>query len=214
MNKIFLTITTIMAVYFVNAQDVKTDGNDVIKFGVKAGINLANLTSNEDLSMRIGFHVGGFMQYKLSEKFALQPELLFSTQGAKYQGSGALSGYVISVESNYKLAYLNLPVMAKYYVSNKFSFEAGPQIGFLLSAKNEFDYSGTLLGEPISDSGEIDIKDDFNSFDFGINFGAGYDFNDKISLGLRYNLGLSDVSDYYYLDKNSLIQLSLGYKFK
>ncbi|MGL2963256.1 porin family protein [Flavobacterium sp. RSB2_4_14] len=213
MNKVILTIATVLVVSFANGQEKETSGNDVIKFGVKAGVNFANLTASEDLTMKVGFHIGGFMEYKLSKKFTLQPELLYSTQGAKYQGSDALSGYIISGESNYKLAYLNLPVMAKYYVSSKFSLEAGPQIGFLLSAKNEFDYSGTLLGEPISESGEVDIKDDFNAFDYGINFGAGYDFNDKISLGLRYNLGLSDVSDFYYFDKNSVIQLSLGYKF-
>jgi hypothetical protein len=213
MNKIILTMTALLAVSFAKGQEKETSVNDVIKFGVKAGVNLANLTGDFDPSIKVGFHVGGFMEYKVSKKFTIQPELLYSTQGAKYNSTEVGDNISVSGETNIKLAYLNLPVMAKYYISNKFSLEAGPQIGFLLSAKNEFDFTGIYLGEPISVSGEEDIKYDLNSIDFGINFGAGYDFNDKISLGLRYNLGLSDVSDFYYFDKNSVIQLSLGYKF-
>lgn len=213
MNKIILTIATILAVSFVNAQDAKTDGKDGIKFGVKAGVNFANLTGDFNPSMKIGFHLGGFMQYKVSEKFVLQPELLFSTQGAKYNDDQVGEGYLVAGETDIKLSYLNIPLMAKYYVTNKFSLEAGPQIGFLLSAKDKYGYTGTVQGVPVSESGEIDIKDDLNSIDFGINFGVGYDFNDKISLGLRYNLGLSEISDFYYFDNNSVIQLSLGYKF-
>jgi len=213
MNKIILTIATILAVSFANGQETKTDGKEGLKFGVKGGVNFANLTGDFDPSMKVGFHIGGFMEYKVSEKFVLQPELLFSTQGAKYKDDQVGEGFSVAGETNIKLSYLNLPIMAKYYVTNKFSFEAGPQIGVLLSAKNEYGYTGTIQGVPVSESGEIDIKDDLNSIDFGINFGAGYDFNDKISVGLRYNLGLSEISEYYYFDKNSVFQLSLGYKF-
>ena len=90
--------------------------------------------------------------------------------------------------------------MAKFYVAKSFSLEAGPQIGFLLSAKAE--------GE--------DFKDYVSSTDFGFNLGAGYDFTENLSAGLRYNFGLTNINDFPNDDstvKNGVFSVSLGYKF-
>lgn len=96
--------------------------------------------------------------------------------------------------------------MAKYYiVDKKFSVEAGPQLGILLSAKVD--------GE--------DIKDFTRSVDLGFNIGAGYNFTDNLSINLRYTIGLSPLFDedidsegeYYDSAKNSNLALSLAYKF-
>jgi hypothetical protein len=100
--------------------------------------------------------------------------------------------------------------MAKYYATEKFSLEAGPQIGFLTSAK----VNGTSGGTTV----DVDAKRFFNSTDFGINFGAGYDFTKKISAGIRYNLGLSNIGSNEFVsdgDKitNSVFSISVGYKF-
>jgi opacity protein-like surface antigen len=202
MKKITLSIVAVLAFGFANAQEVK--------FGAKAGLNVSTFTGDvDDASSRVGFHVGGFAEIKLSDKFSVQPELLYSAQGVKYDTSGA--GF--SEENKINLAYLNIPVMAKYYVAEKFSLEAGPQIGFLLSAKNDFSYSA--FGE--SDSGKVDIKDGYKSIDFGVNFGAGYDFTENLSVGARYNLGLSNIAKNEEGDnskvKNSVFSLSVGYKF-
>ena len=93
--------------------------------------------------------------------------------------------------------------MAKYYVAEGFSLEAGPQIGFLMSAK--------LKG----DGEDLDIKDESNSTDFGFNFGAGYDVTENINLGLRYSLGLSNINkeDGAGDAKNSNIAFAVAYKF-
>src|ERR1700749_475310 len=126
MKKIMLTAAAVMAFAFSNAQETK--------FGVKAGLNLVTLTGAvEDASAKVGFNAGGFAEIKLSEKFAIQPELLFSTQGYKYKETGSDADY--SYEEKLNLGYLNIPVMAKFYVAQKFSIEAGPQLGILLSAK-------------------------------------------------------------------------------
>lgn len=188
MKKIILTVAAVFAFGFANAQDVK--------FGVKGGLNVANFSGDVDgNSALVGFHVGGFAEIKISEKFAVQPELLFSTQGAKFNEAGT--------DVNFNLSYLNIPVMAKYYVADKFSLEAGPQIGFLTNAKAK------------AGSEKVDIKDDFESIDFGVNFGAGYDFTENLSAGLRYNLGLSNIAKDSGNDKvhNNVFSLSVGYKF-
>ncbi|OOG68887.1 porin family protein [Flavobacterium sp. A45] len=181
MKKIILSAVAVLAFGFTNAQGVK--------FGVKAALNVSTLTGDvDDASSLVGFQVGGFAEIKVSEKFAVQPELMFSTQGSESEGE------------NFNLDYINIPVMAKYYVAKSFSVEAGPQIGFLVSAEYE--------GE--------DVKDFVSSTDFSFNFGAGYDFTENLSAGLRYNLGLTNVYDVDISDdsvKNGVFSVSLGYKF-
>jgi opacity protein-like surface antigen len=181
MKKIIFAAVAVFAFGFTNAQGVK--------FGAKAALNVATLTGDvEDASSLVGFQIGAFAEFKVSEKFAVQPELMYSAQGASGDNG------------DLKLNYLNIPVMAKYYVAPAFSLEAGPQIGFLLSAKSE--------GE--------DAKDFVSSTDFGFNLGAGYDFTENLSAGLRYNLGLTNVFDFEGDDfsaKNGVFSVSLGYKF-
>ncbi len=215
MKKVLLTAAAIFAFGFANAQEVK--------FGAKAGLNMANVNTSgdgsegDDYKSIIGFHVGGFAEIKISDKFAFQPELLFSTQGAKSEYSESAGGYTSSGETKTKLSYLNIPLMAKYFVAEKFSLELGPQIGFLMSADQDSDSTVTGPGINDSESTSTDIKDDMKSIDFGLNFGAGYDFTENLSAGLRYNLGLSNTADYEnmgsYKAKNSVLSLSVGYKF-
>lgn len=188
MKRIILAAIAVMAFGFTNAQETR--------FGVKGGLNLTTLTGDAtNANSLVGFQVGGFAEIKIIKKLAIQPELLYSTQGAKYDNFG-----------DTKLDYLNIPVLAKYYITDKFTVEAGPQIGFLLSAK---------------DDGQ-DIKSDTRSVDLGFNFGGGYNFTDNLSAGIRYTVGISNIydTDYdnveNYLDysvRNSVLALSLAYKF-
>jgi len=193
MKKIILSAIAIMAFAFSNAQETR--------FGIKGGLNISSIVGGDvrDANSLVGFHIGGLAEIHVVEKFYIQPELLFSTQGAKFDGP-------FGTNEDVKLNYLNVPVLAKYYiVDKKFSVEAGPQLGFLLSAKSD----------------SFDIKDDTKSVDFGFNFGAGYNFTDNFSVGLRYTVGLSpiwddnidDSEDLYDSAKNGNFQISLAYKF-
>lgn len=193
MKKIILTAIAVAAFSFANAQQTR--------FGVKGGLNLSTVVGGDvdDTKTLVGFHVGGFAEINIVEKFFIQPELLFSAQGTKVDGG-------FGGDVDFKLNYLNIPVLAKYYiVDNKFSVEAGPQLGVLLSAKAE----------------DEDIKDVTRSVDFGFNIGAGYNFTDNLAVGLRYTIGLSPLTDedvdstddYYDSAKNSNLALSLSYKF-
>ncbi len=188
MKKVMLTAVAVMAFGLSNAQDVK--------FGAKAGLNMSNFGGDvENNKMKAGFQVGGFAEIKISEKFAVQPELVFSNLGAKFDLDG--------VTATENLNYIAIPVMAKYFVADKFSIEAGPQIGFLMSAKYKED------GE------SVDTKDGYNSTDFGLNVGVGYDITENIGVGLRYTAGLSNIAKDSGDSKinNSNIALSVGYKF-
>ena len=212
MKRIILTVSAFFTLCLANAQE--------IKYGVKAGLNVSTLVGDfETESSLIGIHAGGFAEFKITDKFSIQPEILYSTQGAesKYYVADEFSSTLD--ERKIKLGYLNIPVIAKYFVFPGFSIEAGPQIGFLLSAKNEYKFDN-FINERFTGSGEIDIKNQVKSVDFGFNIGAGYEFTDNIFIQARYTLGLTDVFEESYAPavndfkaQNSVLQVSFGYKF-
>ncbi len=172
-----------------------------IIFGVKAGVNLATLNSNisefnDHVSMRTAFHVGGVADVGITDRFSIQPELIYSSVGAKSDADGGDFDIITD--------YLSIPFLAKYNVANGFSILVGPQAGFLLNAK--------IKGE----DEELDFKDDMESIDFGLGFGLAYKLNTGLSFDARYVLGLSntwtDTGDDTV--KNNVIQFSIGYMFQ
>lgn len=194
MRKIILSALAVFAFSFANAQQTK--------FGVKAGLNIANqkfeaqgssITGNSI----VGIQIGGFAEIEVADKFAIQPELLFSTEGSKLKAEGQ--------EVLFNLSYINVPVMAKFYPAEKFSIQAGPQLGLLVSAKGKLDGGS-----------KEDIKEGYKSINFGLNFGAGYEFTENCLLDLRYNLGLSDVAkdnEEGLKMTGSVFSIAVGYKF-
>ncbi|CAM1353998.1 porin family protein [Tenacibaculum halocynthiae] len=194
--KKLLVIAMVALGFTAKAQD--------IDFGVKAGVNFANLTGDipDNSSVRTSFHVGGVVEFKITDKFSIQPELLYSAQGMKYEREQG----GVNFEFTTKVDYLYLPVMAKYYVIDNFSIEAGPQLGFLLSAKTK--------AEAASVSNTQDFKENAEDMDFGLNFGLGYKLNNGLNFGVRYNLGLSNLAKENGTDiKNGVFQVSVGYNF-
>lgn len=209
MKKVLLTVTAVMAFGLMNAQEVK--------YGAKAGLNLSNVAGDvENNDMKIGFQIGGFAEIKISDKFSVQPELLYSAQGFKEKESGSEDGFTYSYESTSKLSYLNIPVMAKYYATEKFYVEAGPQIGFLMSAETEEEETVSFGGVTESESTTTDVKEFRNSTDFGLGLGLGYNFTENIGAGLRYTAGLSNIykdAPSGYSVNNSNIAVSVAYTF-
>lgn len=207
MKKIILTMLLVMAFGFTNAQKAQ--------FGIKAGLNSSNFsgdTEGADFKSRIGFNIGAFVAIKLSEKITLQPEVLYSTQGAKVENVSAMyNGVNYTGDVKFNFSYINVPIMLKYYVADKFNLEVGPQIGFLASAKTSTKIDG------FSQKTDQDVKDFFETVDVALNFGAGYDFTEKFFAGIRYNLGVSNIfnseSGGDSKSQNSVFSLSVGYKF-
>ncbi|PZX18607.1 outer membrane protein with beta-barrel domain [Breznakibacter xylanolyticus] len=178
-----------------------------VSFGVKAGLNLSKYTvefgdESETSDNRISAAFGGFMNYQLSDKFSIQPELLISMEGGKEESS--VEGF--DIKSTSKITFLNIPVMAKANIANGLYLEAGPQLGFKLSAKNEMEAAGQ--------SKEEDIED-MKSMNFALGIGAGYEMENGLGIGLRYNLGLSNLydgeGDGTY--KINTINIGVSYKF-
>ncbi len=104
-----------------------------VNFGAKAGVNFSDITGDDvdSFTGRTAFHVGVVAEIMISDMFSVQPELLYSAQGSDWEED--FEGDTFSGEG--PIDYLNIPIMAKYYVVEGLSLEAGPQIGILLSAK-------------------------------------------------------------------------------
>lgn len=176
-----------------------------VKFGPKAGVNFANVSGYDNSEMKTGFHVGAVAEIKFNEKFSVQPEVVYSAQGAKYTQSFPILG---TIETSLNNDYINIPVMAKYYIVDGFSVEAGPQVGFLMKSESKVEGSNGSV--------TTDTKEDFKSTDFGVNFGLAYDLPMGLFVNARYNLGLSDIRENTNNGdavKNNVIQVGIGYKF-
>lgn len=208
MRNLIIAAIAVLSFGAVSAQNVK--------FGAKAGLNYATFSGDVKESKGIiGFAIGGFANIAINEKFSFQPELLYSMQGSsdKYSESSMTTKY--TYDSQLKLNYLNVPLMFKLKATEKFFVEAGPQVGFLLSLKQTDTTTRVYNNTTTVSEYSNDNKDGANTVDFGLNFGAGYDFTKNVSAGLRYNLGLSNIAKDSpdYKVKNSVFSLAVGYTF-
>jgi long-subunit fatty acid transport protein len=210
MKKVILSLVAVMAFGFANAQDVK--------YGAKAGLGLSSVSGLNNGKSLIGFNIGGFAEIGLDDKFSFQPELLFTSAGAKSSYSEISGGYKGSYSLKLSFSHINIPLMLKYKVADKISLEAGPQIGFLIGTKSTEDLTVSNNGTTIqSSSNSSTDKSGWNKTAFGLNIGGGYDLTENLNLGLRYSLGLSklqkDVAAGESSLKNNVLWLNLGYKF-
>jgi hypothetical protein len=194
-----------------------------VKFGVKGGINLSSANiemdgEKESYDSKLGPLFGAFAEFQLSEKFAFMPELVYSMEGGKsdmkYSENWEGSEVSISLEDDFKLNYLNLPLLFKFKVGNGIGLYAGPQIGFLLSAEYKYTMTASFEGMSETDSETIDIKEDMKSTNVSLGFGASYETQMGLGLDARYNLGLSNIADDSDASmKTKGFQFSVFYKF-
>ena len=172
-----------------------------ISYGVKAGLNISKLTGDADTDSRMAPYFGGFMNYEMSDKFSLQPELVVSMEGGKDEESETYEGKTYSYDATYKLTFLNIPILAKYKVANGLSLMAGPQLGFKMSGKAEVE----------DEEADMDMK----GMNLSLALGAGYSLESGLGFDLRYNLGLSNLYDGEGDGefKVNTIQIGVNYKF-
>ena len=148
------------------------------EFGVKGGLNLYKIgvDGGDKSDLKPGMHLGILSHIHMSDQFALQPELVYSMQGARTENDA-------DEEVGVNLNYVNIPLMFQYMFDNGFRIQAGPQLGFLASAKAK------------SNGRSADIKDGYNTIEFGIPFGVGYISNSGFGVDARYNLGISNIHE-------------------
>ena len=197
MIKKVITIMMVVACVIVFVYPVQAQKK--IEMGIKGGLGLANLTGDvSGTESMLSFGGGGLFRFSPIPQFSIQPEVLFVLKGAQEKGDNG---------EKLKLAYIEVPVLAMYRppAGEKVSpsFFAGPAISVLVSAK----------------VGSEDIKDEVNSTDFGVVFGAGVDFKagekGKVSLDGRYTMGISNIAKDSGNDsvKNGVFSFWVSYLF-
>ncbi|MFN3756380.1 MAG: porin family protein [Flavobacterium sp.] len=213
MKKIILTTFSLVAFTFSHAQsNVNTTSG--LGFGVKGGVNFSNLYTEEvdDNNVLTSFHVGVFVTIPIVDFFGIQTEVLYSRKGAELAYNNAF----LTGTAQFRLNYIEVPVLLKFNITENFNIHAGPYVAYLIdadvvnkSSNANFDFEENLN------------NDDFNKFDYGLSAGLGFDFN-SFGIGARYNYGLATVgkernffgTNYAFPDgKNSNISIYAALKF-
>lgn len=191
----FRFITLLFILSFASTIDLFAQDKEMVKekseahYGLKAGINFAELWGEDALpesDRKVGYSFGVYASYKISQEWKIQPEVIWSLQGEKSKESG-----------RYKISYINVPIMLKWK-SKKFFTELGPQIGLLT----------VNTAKSVPDDLRIE---NFETFDFSLNAGLGYELFEDWSIGVRYVQGVTNIVRGRDL-KNSVIYFGVSYR--
>lgn len=168
------------------------------QIGIKGGFNINDIEDSRyrNTANRIGYHGGLLFHIHVQRKLAVQPEVVFSSQGAKYNHPD-LNGNVVT-------NYLNIPVLLQYMGNRGIRLETGPQVGFLLDG--ELQRNGNTVA---------DLKRSMNEADFSWAFGLGFLSRSGLGLDARFNLGLTDIFEQGGRNsKHRVWQIGLFYQFR
>lgn len=189
--------------------------------GLKLGFGFSYMSTSYDelaelFEYKAGFQGGGFLSYRMSPRFSLQPELLIVVKGTKQGGFLSLFDWA----SN----YIEVPVLVKYHLADQSRFKpvfyAGPSFSYLLSSEIDI-----LFFEP------FDVTDGMHRLDLGLVLGAGLALK-RLTFDVRYTFGMTNVidsdyfnklteaepDDFYYMTsdpdvKNGFLSFMLGFTF-
>ncbi len=194
--------TFLLLVIAIVGVSTSSNAQEYWNFGVKGGVNFTNMTSDgfEDNKSRTGFHLGVLAEIPVSDRFSVQPEVLYSTQGTEDERP--------NFTNEYKLDYIQVPLIAKFYLIDGLALEAGPSFNFLVNEEYKFD------------NGALDLEADSelaSTFEFAGAFGASYKFNNGFFVNGRYVQGFTDAFDSDSFDDDAInnngFQLGVGFQF-
>ena len=227
MKKI-MVFMMILSFVFVGTLPAQMIGDTGITFGVKGGLNMAKWTGDDvkeitdegfDQSYTTAFSVGGFLTLPFGNSLTIRPEVLYTQNGAKFEGSEEGLDAKFSMHMN----WLNIPVLAVFNLGPIGVF-AGPYFDIFLSGKTKIEMS--YGGESFDEEEDIE-RDEVQTLNYGIIFGAAYGVTNNIDVELRYSQGLNSFDkepddwdaahDGAYEEedmKPSMIQLLVNYYLK
>ncbi len=187
-----------------------------INIGVTAGINYASLSSSESESLtdykgKVGFLVGGFATIRLTKAIAIQPELLFSLQGANFSidpnkvfisGDPSSPAFFSEIEGTINEAMILVPVTVIFDFNDTIEMQVGPQLGY--NIHREIIYSTDIQ----MDGDFFKLESDSKKAELGAILGVGYNFSKKFLLSMRYAYGVTKRQDV----NTSVLSLIAQYK--
>ena len=189
--------------------------------GLKAGFNAStfggDMEERSDLRLRPGFHFGASVNIPINAKLSVQPELLFSMVGAKWEEGYELENSdLVKLEIVENLTYICMP-LSMIYSFGRFNIHGGPQVSLLLAASDDVTMLRVTGGNTIITAGLARDAGNLKKVDAGLNFGPGVDFG-NFGISARYYLGLTNLMADDEANDNARVtnrgfQVSLMYKF-
>lgn len=184
--------------------------NEVGSFNLqpKAGVNIATMTNSDGGESRIGFVAGAELEYQATSLFSVTAGALYSQQGVKSDDD--------DITETIKMDYVNIPILANIYVAKGLAVKAGIQPGFRVNDKVKVKGGGVSAEMSLEDALHAAGDDDISvkNIDFAIPVGISYQCK-HLQFDARYNFGItSAISGDGESTKNSVLQITVGYKFK
>jgi opacity protein-like surface antigen len=240
MNKIFFALV-MLGVVSLSAQEKTT----LPQIGVKTGVNMAsfngkNVKNNDYV---VGLSAGIYWHIPVTSQFAVQSEINFTRIGGRLEDK-IISTRETTVKNKNKITldYIEVPIMFKYYpAGSRFNIEVGPQVGFNIYAHNNATtttinhitdnnnpYSNSLPtfsnsaynDNVVTTRTKRDVQDLFKTFDYGLNFGLGYNITDHVNVGARCYMELKKIAENVNETretkasiKNHSFSIGVGYSF-
>ena len=177
----------------------------------KAGINISNLSNKDNAKVKVGFTAGAEAEYQLTKQLSLSAGAMFSTQGAKsttvFREVDNTTKEIreVDIKNTMEFDYINVPILANYYIIEGLAVKLGIQPGFNIVAKRKRTDGVDKVSKNLSDLG-VDVR----KVDISIPIGVSYEFNDFV-VDARFNLGLTEVAD-LVKSKNRVFQITFGYQ--
>ena len=204
--------------------------NAGVRFGFRGGLNLADLQGDAVKSftelagfapdgaitreMRPGFYACLYATIPLGPSFAIEPGVSYSEKGTVLQGTvpiPALEFLSTRVTGTARLSYIDVPVLAKVFVTPGLYFYAGPQASFLV--KGTARVQAGLLGFAAY-SQDFDVSNQLRKVDFAAVGGLGYQFENGLGVSAGYDYGMSSLDSGNRFDaQNRVIKAGLNYSF-
>jgi len=201
MKKITLLLLTVSIATGVTAQ---------ARFGIKAGVNIANqnvkltylgFSGDQNGDAIAGFHIGGVAEIPLGSNFSFRPELLLSGKGSNFK---SVQDDSATATAKIRPWYLELPLNIVYHHAlhsgTKLYGGAGPSLAYGLFGKAK---SGGVSDDLFQDGG-------YKRFDVGINILAGVELKSGLTISANFTPGLANIYD----GGDGVVQGASNIKFK
>ncbi len=207
MKKLFFAAAVLMCSLTAFAQTKEGSFNIL----PKAGINISNLSNKDNAKVKVGFTAGAEAEYQLTKQLSLSAGALFSMQGAKsttvFREVDNTTKEIreVDIKNTMEFDYINVPILANYYIIEGLAVKLGIQPGFNIIAKRKRTDGVEKESKNLSD-----LVVDVRKVDISIPIGVSYEFNDFV-VDARFNLGLTEVAD-LVKSKNRVFQITFGYQ--
>jgi len=218
MKKLFLVAAMTVAALSVGAQSKVKPGTWSIQ--PKAGVTITSVTGLDELDgfmkdiavksesqVNVGATIGAEAEYQINDRFSVAAGVGYIMQGKQWDDYKVPGVEIKDLKMD--LGYINVPIVANYYIFKGLAVKAGVQFAFMTNAKMK----ATEIEGKVETKESLDIKDNCKTFDFSIPVGVSYEFDNHIVIDARYNIGVTKVLD-GATNHNSVLLATVGYKFR